>query len=253
VTRPRPERLDARLAGLGLAKDIRAAEAMVMAGRVRVDGAPALKPGQPVRAGQELSVVAEAHGYVGRGGVKLAAALDHFGFKVVGLECLDVGASTGGFTDCLLQRGAARVTAVDSGRGQLHPRLRNDPRVRCLERTNARNMEPSQLPAPPAFLCMDVSFISSSRLLASVAPLLAPGAFWVVLVKPQFELPSAEVPRGGVVADPGARERAVERVTRAALDAGLTVVGCVPSPITGAQGNVEFLLAGTKSHAVGPQ
>jgi 23S rRNA (cytidine1920-2'-O)/16S rRNA (cytidine1409-2'-O)-methyltransferase len=191
--------------------------------------------------------------YVSRGGVKLAAALDHWKIDVAGRACLDIGASTGGFTDCLLQRGAAHVTAVDTGFGQIALKLRNDPRVRLLERTNARLLEPGALDAgrdapPLTFLCMDVSFISATLLLGPVfaaAPRLVEA---VILVKPQFEAGREHVGKGGIVRDAAAHQLAIDRVASAVALLGWQVIETIPSPITGAEGNVEFLLYAEKGN-----
>lgn len=242
----RPPRLDERLVAEGLAPDIKEAAALVMAGRVRVDGRRVDKPGARVKAGLSVAVEPKANPYVGRGGLKLRAALELSGLPVQGRHCLDVGASTGGFTHCLLERGAAAVASVDTGHGQLHPLLRQDPRVTCLERTDAARLSPADLPFVPDFLCMDVSFTSSARLLPKAAALLAPGAAFVVLVKPQFELPRGLVPPGGVVADQALRRQALEGVHQAARQAGLEVLGAADCPVAGAEGNVEWLLWGRK-------
>jgi 23S rRNA (cytidine1920-2'-O)/16S rRNA (cytidine1409-2'-O)-methyltransferase len=179
---------------------------------------------------------------VGRGGVKLAHALDTFRIDVTGREALDIGASTGGFTDVLLQRGARRVAALDVGHGQLDWRLREDPRVVVLEHRNARQLEPEWLPAPVDIVTIDVSFISLRLILPVLPPVLAPGADIVALVKPQFEAGRAEVGRGGLVKDPAVHEAVLARVTERAASCGLARVGMTPSPITGATGNKEFLM-----------
>jgi 23S rRNA (cytidine1920-2'-O)/16S rRNA (cytidine1409-2'-O)-methyltransferase len=175
--------------------------------------------------------------------VKLAAALDHFGIDPAGRVCLDVGASTGGFTDVLLARGAQRVYAVDVGYGQLHAKLRTDPRVVLLEKVNARGLSRGEVPEPVALVVADVSFISLTMILPAVVPLLAPGAAAVLLVKPQFESARGEVGKGGIVRDPAVRRRAVARVAAAAAGLGLAALGTIPSSIRGAVGNEEFLSA----------
>jgi 23S rRNA (cytidine1920-2'-O)/16S rRNA (cytidine1409-2'-O)-methyltransferase len=191
-------------------------------------------------------VAAPEHPYVSRGGVKLSAAIDAFAIPVSGRVGLDVGASTGGFTDCLLQRGASRVYAVDTGRGQIDVRLRRDPRVMLRENTNARTLDPTVIPELVGVAAIDVSFISSRRIIAPVAALLEPGGALVVLVKPQFEARREEVPRGGVVTDEDVQGRVVEEVRADAVARGLEPLGVVPSPIRGAKGNREFLLGFAK-------
>jgi 23S rRNA (cytidine1920-2'-O)/16S rRNA (cytidine1409-2'-O)-methyltransferase len=219
-----------------------------------VSGAPADKPARLVAPGEPIVVLAPPPPYVSRGGQKLEAALDGFGVSVAGLQALDAGASTGGFTDCLLQRGAAQVYAVDVGHGQLDPSLRADPRVRVLERVNVRELDVATLRrvdpefSPCAVVVADLSFIS----LRTVAPALcgevaAPGADLVVLVKPQFEAGRAVVSRGkGVVRDPQVWEGAMEGVASALVSAGTGIMGAMVSPLTGASGNVEFLLHARK-------
>ncbi len=220
-----------------------------MAGRVRVgsgDGARTdHKPGEPVAGDVEVSLV-ERPRFVSRGGEKLDAALDAFGVDVRARVCLDVGASTGGFSDCLLRRGAARVYALDVGRGQLAESLRRDPRVVTLERIHAARLDPSHaqpfaLPEPVGLAVIDVSFISLRRILAGVMTQLAPGGEIVALVKPQFELPAARVPKG-VVRDEAERRAAVDGVRDHARTLGLAARGEIESPLRGPAGNVEYLL-----------
>ena len=189
----------------------------------------------------DVALVAPDHPYVGRGGLKLAHALDTFAIQVAGREALDIGASTGGFTDVLLQRGAARVVALDVGHGQIDWKLRNDPRVVVIEHFNARHLTPADLPGPVDIVDIDVSFISLRQILPVVPPLLRPGADVVALVKPQFEAGRAEV-RKGVIRDAAIHARVVEEIAAAAAAVGLTRVASTPSPITGQKGNVEFLL-----------
>jgi 23S rRNA (cytidine1920-2'-O)/16S rRNA (cytidine1409-2'-O)-methyltransferase len=236
-------RLDVLLVARGLAESRTRAEALVLAGRVRVKGVERPKPGTSVPPDAEVSVSSPEHPWVSRGGVKLAAGLDAFGVDPAGKTCLDVGASTGGFTDVLLARGAARVYAVDVGHGQLHARLRSDPRVVLREGVNARLLTREVVPEACALLVADVSFISLRLVLPAAVPLLCGEADAVVLVKPQFESERGEVGRGGIVRDPEVRARALARVVSAAESAGLTPLGVVESPITGADGNVEFLAA----------
>jgi 23S rRNA (cytidine1920-2'-O)/16S rRNA (cytidine1409-2'-O)-methyltransferase len=226
----------------GTAASLSAARGLILAGRVSIDGRRADKAGARVAPGARVEVAPKEHPYVSRGGVKLAAALDAFGIDCRGRIGLDVGASTGGFTDCLLQRGAARVHAVDTGRGQIDAGLRADPRVVLHERTNARRLDPAEFPDPIDVAAVDVSFTSARRVLPAVAERLAPGAFAVVLVKPQFEARREEVRPGGLVVDPAVRARVVEEVGGAAESLGLSRLGTIPSPIAGAHGNAEFLL-----------
>jgi 23S rRNA (cytidine1920-2'-O)/16S rRNA (cytidine1409-2'-O)-methyltransferase len=242
-------RLDQLLVERGLAPTRSRAQALLLAGRVRVgagDGARRdRKPGDQVDASIELSVI-EAARYVSRGGEKLAGALDAFGIDPTGQVCLDVGASTGGFTDCLLQRGASRVYALDVGRGQLAESLRGDPRVVSMERTHAARLDPASddpisLPEPVTLAVADVSFTSLTRLLRGIAAQVAQPGTIVPLVKPQFELSPRDVPKG-VVRNEAARAAAVERVAGHARTIGLEVVGSVESPLVGPSGNHEFFL-----------
>jgi len=229
------KRVDLLLVERGLAESRARAQALVMAGLV-----PGYeKPGQQVDEDVELRV---EHGpvYVSRGGVKLANGLDRLGVDPAGLDCLDIGASTGGFTDVLLQRGARRVIALDVGYGQLHPRLRADPRVTVLERTNARTL--GGLPFPPQLVVCDVSFISVRTALPPALRLAAPGWQALILVKPQFEAGRADVGKGGVVRDPNVRGRVVREVAEAALEWGASVVSVVDSGLPGPKGNREFVL-----------
>jgi 23S rRNA (cytidine1920-2'-O)/16S rRNA (cytidine1409-2'-O)-methyltransferase len=235
-------RLDVELVRRGLAPSRAQARQDIEAGRVTVGGAPADKPGRLVDAGEPIEI-ASPRRFVGRGGEKLQAALDRFGVDVTGQVALDAGASTGGFTDCLLQAGAASVVAVDVGRGQLHERLRDDPRVANHERTDIRTVRPDDLPAPPSVVVADVSFISLSLVLPTLAAVAAPGADLVVLVKPQFEAGRREADRGrGVIHDPAVWRRVVGEVTATASASGLGMMGAMASPIRGPAGNVEFLL-----------
>ena len=235
-------RLDRLLVERGLAPSRERAQAMILAGLVSVAGRRSDKAGQTVDAEAEVTVAGPPHPYVSRGGVKLAAALDHFGLDPRERVCLDVGASTGGFTDCLLQRGALRVYAVDVGYGQLDAKLRSDPRVVLREKVNARTLSAAEVPEPVELAVVDVSFISLRLVLPAIARLLAPGATLVALVKPQFEAGRGEVPRGGVVKSEATRQRVVSEVETAGRELGLQVLGAIPSPIRGARGNEEFLL-----------
>jgi 23S rRNA (cytidine1920-2'-O)/16S rRNA (cytidine1409-2'-O)-methyltransferase len=234
-------RLDAELVRRGLASSRAVAVEAVAAGRVSVAGAPALSPARQVATDEPIVVAAPAAEFVSRGGVKLAAALDAFDLDVHGLRCLDVGASTGGFTDCLLQRGAQHVVALDVGRGQLAWSLRNDPRVTVLERTNIRHVEPAAIAPAPEFCVVDVSFISLRTVAPHLLELTTDEAGFVLLVKPQFEAGRARVGKGGVVRDRDVRRAVVEEVLDRLADQGLGVRALVRSPITGADGNVEFL------------
>jgi 23S rRNA (cytidine1920-2'-O)/16S rRNA (cytidine1409-2'-O)-methyltransferase len=206
---------------------------------VRVEGAVVDKAGKAVPADASVEVVSADHPWVSRGGVKLAAALDTFGVSPAGKRCLDVGASTGGFTHVLLERGATQVVALDVGRGQLDWRLRQDPRVVVKDGVNARYLGRGDVPGPFGLVTVDVSFISLRLVLPALVPLLAEGADLVVLVKPQFEAGRTQVSKGGVVRDPAVREEAIERVLAAARDLGLDCVARIPSPIPGPAGNVE--------------
>ena len=238
-------RLDTLLVERGLAASRDRARALILAGNVRVNGQPVTKAGTPVSPDAEVTLAAADHPYVGRGGLKLAHALDTFGIPIEGRTALDIGASTGGFTDVLLQRGATRVVALDVGHNQLDWKLRTDPRVVVLERVNARHLTPEQLPADArAFdvVTIDVSFISLRHILPVLPPLLRPSADVVVLVKPQFEAGRGEVAKGGVVRDDAVRRRVVQDITVAADALGLTRSGLTQSPIAGMEGNVEFLL-----------
>ena len=233
------ERLDRLMVDRGLAESRERAQAMIMAGAVAVDGQPARRAAMPVGAEAEIAVK-ERLPYVSRGGLKLAHVLDHFAIDPSGLVIVDVGASTGGFTDCLLQRGAARVYAIDVGYGQLDYRLRQDPRVVSMERTHAREL--ASLPEPVDAAVVDVSFISLRSVLPSVLRWLRPEAWVVALIKPQFEAGRGQVGKGGVVRDPVVHDQVVEQVTDAIGALGKRVVGVTPSPILGPAGNREFLV-----------
>ncbi len=215
---------------------------MIMAGDVRVDGEVVTKAGTRVRAESVIEAAARPP-YVSRGGRKLAAGLDALEWDVRAAEAVDVGASTGGFTDCLLQRGAAAVIAIDVGYGQLAPALRADPRVTVLERTNARDLVAGDLPFAPDLLVADVSFISLTLVLGPVVALMRRPWRALVLVKPQFEAGREDVPRGGVVRDPGVRAAAIERVARYAPDLGAAPIRALDTGVPGPAGNREYLLA----------
>jgi 23S rRNA (cytidine1920-2'-O)/16S rRNA (cytidine1409-2'-O)-methyltransferase len=238
-------RLDTLLVERGLVATRERARALILAGQVRVNGQPATKAGHAVLAADEVTLDEPDHPYVGRGGVKLAHALDVFGISPAGRLALDIGASTGGFTDVLLQRGATRVVAVDVGHGQLDWKLRSDPRVVVMERQNARTLTAEQLPEDARrfdLITIDVSFISLRQILPVLPPLLQPGGDVVALVKPQFEAGREEVGKGGIVRDESVHQRVVGEVTTAALALGLQRTNVVESPITGMEGNREFLI-----------
>jgi 23S rRNA (cytidine1920-2'-O)/16S rRNA (cytidine1409-2'-O)-methyltransferase len=237
-------RLDAELVRRGLATDPASARAAIEAGLVTVGGRPASKPATLVGVEEALHVTAGARRYVSRGGDKLRAALDRSGIDPRGMDCLDAGASTGGFTDCLLAAGAHRVVAVDVGYGQLAWELRTDERVIVLERTNVRDLRPADLPFAPALVVADLSFVS---LTSTLGPLIAIGdarALFVLLVKPQFEADRADVASGGVVRDPLVWHRVLAGVASVADRAGLGLNGLMASPVRGPAGNVEFLTWG---------
>jgi 23S rRNA (cytidine1920-2'-O)/16S rRNA (cytidine1409-2'-O)-methyltransferase len=234
-------RLDQLVVNRGLAPSRERARALVLAGQISVDGSPMTKAGTQVDEAADVAIIAADHPYVGRGGLKLAHALDTFHIEVAGRQCLDIGASTGGFTDVMLQRGAARVVALDVGHGQLDWRLRNDPRVVVIEHMNARHLTRDALPGAVDVVAIDVSFISLSKILPAVPPVLTAGADVVALVKPQFEAGRAEV-RKGVIRDPDVHDRVLAEVTAAATEVGLTAVASTRSPVTGQKGNVEFLV-----------
>ena len=233
-------RLDQLVVARGLAESRSLAQRLVREGKVRVEGVANPKPGNQVRDDAKVEVEAPER-FVSRGGWKLEGAFEHFGFSVEGLDCLDVGASTGGFTDCLLQHGAARVAAVDVGHDQFHQKLKDDPRVWWREGFNARLMKPEDLPFVPAFATCDVSFISLRLILPPIVRALAPGGGIVTLIKPQFEAGREQVGKGGVVRDEAVRREVVESIRAFGTgELGLDWVGVCPSPIKGPAGNVEF-------------
>jgi 23S rRNA (cytidine1920-2'-O)/16S rRNA (cytidine1409-2'-O)-methyltransferase len=242
-------RLDKLLLERGLAPSRERAQALILAGKVLVDGQKIEKAGTAVEPAANIRLLGEDLKYVSRGGLKLDKALEHWNIDVQGKVCLDVGASTGGFTDCLLQHGASRVTAVDTGHGQIDFRLRQDPRVRLLEKTNARYLTREQIGEAVDFIAIDVSFISATLLLpaviAAALPLDRRDRQVVVLVKPQFEAGREHVGKGGIVRDELAQAAAVEKVRQALLAQGCTSTDVIESPILGAEGNREFLLYGT--------
>src|SRR5437016_2508531 len=244
-------RIDKLLVERGLVPSRQRAQALLLAGKVLVNGQKVEKSGANVDAASEIRLLSADLKYVSRGGLKLEHALEHWKIDVAGKVCLDVGASTGGFTDCLLQHGAARVIAVDTGHGQIDFRLRQDPRVRLLEKTNARYLTREQISESIDFIAMDVSFISATLVLPAVVAAAFPqspsqhsGREIVVLVKPQFEVGREQVGKGGIVRDEAAQLAAVEKVRQAITGLGFRQTGVIDSPILGAEGNREFLLFG---------
>lgn len=235
-------RLDQYLVRQGLAPSRSRAQALVMAGKVTVNGQAVTKSGAAVPDGAEVAVAEPDHPYVSRGGLKLAGALDEFELDPAGLVCLDVGASTGGFTDCLLQRHAARVTAVDVGYGQFDWKLRNDERVEVHERINARHMPEDIAPGPFDLIVMDVSFISLTLVIPNLVQRLGPGGRILCLVKPQFEAGREQVGKGGVVRDPAVRRQTVDKIRQHLAGLDLAVLGDCASPIAGPAGNKEFFV-----------
>lgn len=243
-------RLDKLLLQRGLAPSRERAQALILAGRVLVNEQKVEKAGATVADDVTIRILGDDLPYVGRGGLKLARALEYWRIDVAGKTCVDIGASTGGFTDCLLQHGAARVIAVDTGYGQMDARLRDDPRVRLLEKTNARYLTPEQIwpdgqREAISFLAMDVSFISATLILPAVLRCVRSSSAtfeMVVLVKPQFEVGRQQVGKGGIVRDPQAQQAAVDKVVGAVVELGGSEVEVIESPILGAEGNREFLL-----------
>lgn len=244
MTRPPKQRADLLLVALGLAESRARAQALILAGKVFSDTKRVEKAGDLLADGAPLEVRGQDHPWVSRGGLKLAHALTHFGLNPEGRVCLDLGASTGGFTDVLLQHGAAKVYAVDVGHGQLAWKLRQDPRVVVLEKTNARYLDAGAIPEPIGALVCDASFIGLRTILPAALALCAPGAFAVALIKPQFEAGAGQVGKGGVVRDPALHRSICAMITDwwAALP-GWQVLGITESPITGPEGNKEFLIA----------
>jgi 23S rRNA (cytidine1920-2'-O)/16S rRNA (cytidine1409-2'-O)-methyltransferase len=240
-------RLDRLLVERGLAESREKAQAIIAAGQVLVNGQRKDKAGMSVPADAELRITGEALPFVSRGGLKLAAALKEFRISVEGRTALDIGASTGGFTDCLLQHGCEKVYAVDVGYGQMAWKLRQDPRVVVIERTNIREMPPSLVPGPVDIAVIDVSFISLEKVIPSVLKFLQKGSELVALIKPQFEAGRGQVGKGGIVRDEATRTAVVAKIEEFVKSAGLEVRGVIPSPITGQDGNVEFLLHAVKT------
>ena len=237
-------RLDVALVERGLAETRAAAQRLVMAGLVFSGDKRLEKPGQSIASDAPLEVHGQPHPYVSRGGLKLEKALDHFQIPVKDRIALDVGASTGGFTDCLLQRGAAKVYAIDVGTNQLAWKLRSDPRVTSMEKTNIRNVRRAQVPDPVDLIVCDASFIGLRTALPAALALAAPGAHLVALIKPQFEVGKGRVGKGGIVREPGLHQEVVDAITAwLGEQNGWRVLGVTESPITGAEGNKEFLTA----------
>jgi 23S rRNA (cytidine1920-2'-O)/16S rRNA (cytidine1409-2'-O)-methyltransferase len=235
-------RLDKLLFERGLAPSRERAQALILAGRVLVNEQKVEKPGAPVEEAAALRVLGEEQRYVSRGGFKLHAALEYWNIDLTGRRCADIGTSTGGFTDCMLQHGAAGVIAVDTGYGQIAESLRRDPRVSLRERTNARYLEPGALGLEISFVSMDVSFISATLVMPAVLAAVQQNVEAVILVKPQFEAGREHIGKGGIVHDPAAHRLAIDRVRNAARDLGASATDVTESPILGAKGNREFLL-----------
>lgn len=234
-------RLDLALVERGLFPTRQQAQAAIMAGEVQIDGHLAAKASDSVRETNQLAVTARAR-YVGRGGTKLEGAVEHFDIECVGKVALDIGASTGGFTDYLLQRGASKVFAVDVGHGQLAWKIRGDPRVVVLEKTNARHLSNEHIPMPITICAIDVSFISLTLILPNAFELLAPSGTILALIKPQFELARGDVGRGGIVRDSELHAKAQKKIGEFAQAMGAEIIGIVPASITGTDGNQEFFI-----------
>lgn len=246
-TPPGKSRLDQLLVDRGLVESRSKAQALIMAGLVFSGERKLEKAGTQYRADIELEVRGQDHPWVSRGGLKLAHGLEHFGFKVSGAVCLDIGASTGGFTDVLLSKGAAKVYAVDVGQGQLAWKLRQDDKVVVLEKTNARYLDASQIPEPVDFLCCDASFIGLEIVLPAPMALAKAGAKLIALIKPQFEVGKAQVGKKGVVSDPALHQEVRDRIQSwLSAQIGWVVAGITESPVKGPEGNVEFLIAAIK-------
>ncbi|MGH9716721.1 MAG: TlyA family RNA methyltransferase [Candidatus Acidiferrales bacterium] len=241
MQKPGKERIDVLLVTRGLAASRERAQAILLAGQVRVNGRPVTKAGTRVADDARLEIAGHSNPYASRGGLKLAGALEDFNVSPRGKICLDVGSSTGGFTDCLLQHGASKVYAVDVNVDQLDWKLRKDARVATIKR-NARYLQPEDIGEKATLVVMDVSFISAAKVLPAIVPIAAAGADFLVLVKPQFELEKTEVGKGGIVREASLHQKAVERVTAAAESESLETLGAKPSRLPGAEGNQEFFL-----------
>ena len=239
--KPGKARLDVLLVERGIAPSRERAQAILLAGHVRVNGAPMAKPGTQVPADARIDLVGGTLRYASRGGLKLEGALEDFGVNPQGKICVDVGSSNGGFTDCLLQRGASKVYAVDVTIDQLDWKLRQDQRVVTVER-NARYLVPEDIGEAADLITVDVSFISVSKILQAIVGIAAPGAVFLILIKPQFELEKREVGKGGIVREAGMHRKAIDRVLASATEAGLEIAGVQPSRLTGTEGNQEFFL-----------
>ena len=245
---PKKVRLDKLLIESGLAPTRERAQALILAGRILVDEQKIDKPGHTVPGGATIRVLGDDLRYVSRGGLKLEAALRHWQIDLTGRFCTDIGASTGGFSDCMLQHGAARVLAIDTGYGQIADKLRRDPRMTLMERTNARNLVPGDLPPGISFLAMDVSFISATLLLPPVVRAIRSGCEaparleTVILIKPQFEAGREHIGKGGIVRDPAAHRLAINRLTTCIDSLGASEIEVIDSPILGTEGNREFLM-----------
>ena len=242
---PKKKRLDLLLVDRGLAESANKAQAMILAGEVSVDNVRADKAGASIAEDARVVVTTRTQKYASRGGIKLEGAIADFGLNPAGFVCLDVGSSTGGFTDCLLQKGASRVYAVDVNVDQIAWKLHQDNRVVRIER-NARELRREDIPEPVDLVVVDVSFISATKVLPPAAAIAKPGANLLVLVKPQFELPKEDVGTGGIVDDQALREKAVEKVRGAAMAIGLDILGMRPSHLPGAEGNQEYFLHARK-------
>jgi len=236
------ERLDRILIERGLVSSRERARALIMEGKVLVDNRPVTKAGEMVSADAAIGLRGGDIPYVSRGGLKLEAALDHFAIEPVGMTVMDVGSSTGGFTDCMLKRGAQKAYCIDVGYGQLAWSLRNDPRIVLLERTNIRHLEKEKIPDPVDFATIDLSFISLTKVFAKVAEFLRDRGLILALIKPQFEVGKGEVSKGGIVRDEGKRMTTVNSVRDFAEALGLETIGVFPSPVPGQKGNLEYFL-----------
>lgn len=239
--KPGKTRLDVLIVDRGLAPSRERAQAILLAGSVLVNGQKMEKPGTQIAADARVEIIGEALPYVSRGGLKLEGALEDFQVSALGKICLDVGSSTGGFTDCLLENGAARVFAVDVSVDQLAWKLRQDSRVKTIER-NARYLRVEDIPEQPSVITVDVSFISVAKVLPAVVPVAAPGADFLILIKPQFELEKNEIGKGGIVRDAALHQKAIDRVQSAAAARSLELLGITPSRLPGTAGNQEFFL-----------
>jgi len=246
---PKTIRIDQLLLERELAESRHKAQALILAGQVLADEQKIDKPGRRVAADAEIRLLGQPAKFVSRAGFKLEGALERFGIDLEGKVCLDIGASTGGFTDCMLQRGAAKVYAIDVGSNQLHWKIRQDPRVEVREGVNARYLQREDLPETADFACCDVSFISVTLILPAVVELLTPRAEMIVLAKPQFEVGRSEVGKGGIVRDPALRQAAADRVAQSLRDLGFQRIEQMDSPLAGAEGNLELLLWASERRA----